>query len=99
MSGYTLEVLNPLGAIEVEQQHAARLDRLEGKTIAQLGNGAWEDQSTLPAVRAALRARVPGLTVIPFDELPRGHEHIDSEVTIDLLVRRGVNGVITGNAA
>lgn len=99
MSGYQLEVLNPLGAIEVEQQHAPRLDTLAGKTIAELGNGAWEDQSTLPAVRAALKARIPGLNIIGFDELPRGHENIDSDATIDLLVQRGVHAVITGNAA
>ena len=99
MSAYVLNLHNPGGAIDIEQQHAARLQSLEGSTLAMLGNGAWEDQTILPAVRAALQARVKNLNVIGFEEWPRGHENIDNDATIDMLVKRGVHGVVTGNAA
>ena len=96
---YELEVLNPSGAFEVMQQHAPRLESLAGRTVAELGNGSWEDQATLPALRAQLLRRIPDLKIIPYTEFPRGAEKIDSEQTIDLLVARGCEAVITGNAA
>lgn len=98
-NAFTLRVHNPMGAIEVMQSHAPRLDTLSGKTIAELGNGSWEDQVILPAVRAALLGRFPDLKIIPYTEFPRGTENIDSDATIELLLKRGVQGLISGNAA
>lgn len=95
----TLKVHNPAGTVELLQAHAPRLDSLNGKILAELGNGSWEDQATLPAVRAALQKRFPDLTIIPFSELPRGTENVDSDATIELLLKRGVQGLISGNAA
>jgi hypothetical protein len=98
-SDFVLRVHNPMGAFEVVQQHAPRLDSLRGKTIGELGNGSWEDQATLPAVRAQLQQRFPDLKIIPYTEFPRGTEHIDRDSTIDMLLERGCEAVITGNAA
>jgi hypothetical protein len=97
--GFTLTVHNPMGAVEVMQTHAPRLDSLNGKVLGELGNGSWEDQATLPAVRAGLKRRFPDLTIIPYTEFPRGTENVDSDATIDLLLKRGVQGLISGNAA
>ncbi|OGA03766.1 MAG: hypothetical protein A3H35_13415 [Betaproteobacteria bacterium RIFCSPLOWO2_02_FULL_62_17] len=70
--GFKLTVLNPMGAFEVAQQHAPRLASLNGRTIGELGNGSWEDQVILPALREQLRRRVPDLRIIPYTEFPRG---------------------------
>ena len=96
---FILQVHNPMGAVEVAQQHAKRLESLHGKTIGELGNGSWEDQATLPAVRAQLQQRFPDLKIIPYTEFPRGTENIDHDSVIDLLQARGCEAVITGNAA
>lgn len=98
-NSFTLKVHNPMGAIEVMQSHAPRLDSLNGKTLGELGNGSWEDQVTLPAVRAALLKRYPDLNIIPYTEFPRGTENVDNDATIELLLKRGVQGLISGNAA
>ncbi len=98
-NGFILRVFNPMGAIEVVQQHAPRLESLHGRTIGELGNGSWEDQVILPALRAQLQKRFPDLKIIPYTEFPRGTENIDRDSTIDLLLKRGCEAVITANAA
>ena len=96
---FRLTVHNPAGAVEVMQMHAPRLESLNGNVLGELGNGSWEDQAVLPAVRKALQKRFPDLTIIPYTEFPRGTENVDSDATIDLLLKRGVQGLISGNAA
>jgi hypothetical protein len=94
-----LEVYNPTGSAELVQLHAPRLDTLAGKTICELWNGSWGGERTFPVVRELLQKRFPGAKFIPFTEFPVGTEHIDNETTIDRVVRRGCQAVITGNAA
>jgi hypothetical protein len=94
-----LSVLNPGGTLEVVQSHATRLGSLAGRTIGELSNGVWEDQRTFEAIRAELMKRLPGTKFVPFSEFPIGSEQIDSEAAIDLLVAKGCDAVITGNAA
>lgn len=94
-----LEVLNPTGVMEVAQPHAPRLKGLEGAVIAELSNGVWDDHRTFPFLRERLQARFPGLRVIPFTEFPIGSEQIDSDRVVDMLVKKGAQAVITGNAA
>ena len=98
-NAFILRVHNPMGASEVIQRHAPRLESLHGRTLGELGNGSWEDQATLPAVRAQLQKRFPDLKIIPYTEFPRGTENIDRDSTIDMLIERGCEAVITGNAA
>ena len=97
--GFNLPVLNPMGAFEVAQQHAPRLASLNGRTIGELGNGSWEDQVILPALREQLQRRFPDLKIIPYTEFPRGTENIDRDSTIELLLERGCEAVITASAA
>ena len=59
----------------------------------------WEDQRTFEKMRAELAKRLPDTKIVPFTEFPIGSELIDSEAAIDLLVSKGCDAVITGNAA
>lgn len=94
----TLKVFNPTGAFEVTQLHAPRLPDLRGKTICELSNGGWEDHRILPAIRELLRKRFPDAKFIPLNEFPIGTENIDKDSTIDMVVKKGCQAVITGMA-
>ena len=93
-----LEVYNPAGNTQAVESHAPRLDTLAGKTICELSNGEWGSQRIFPAVRESLQKRFPDAKIIPFTEFPVGTEKIDNEAAIDMVVQRGGQAVITGNA-
>jgi hypothetical protein len=95
----TLEVYNPAGPFEVTQIHASRLPELNGKTICELSNAIWEDHRTFILIRKLLRERFPDAKFIPFTELPMGSEKIDQQSTVDMVVQKGCEAVIVGNAA
>lgn len=95
----TLEVFDPSGATEVTQLHASRLEALEGKTVALLSNDMWQAHRMLPMMREMLEARYDDITVIPETEFPMGNTAIDKEAVVDMLVERGVDAVIIGNAS
>lgn len=95
----TLKVYNPAGGFEVTQVHAPRLLDLNGKTICELSNGAWESPRTFVFIRELLQKQFADVRLIPFTEFPMGSEQIDKESTIDVLVQKGCQAVITGNAA
>jgi hypothetical protein len=99
MERVTLHVHNPAGSVEVVQSHAARVEELDGRTICELSNGVWEDERTFAKIRESLQRRLPGARIVPFTEFPIGSEQIDNERTIDLLVEKGCQAVIAGNAA
>ena len=98
-SSVSLKVHNPTGVFEVRQMHAPRLSGLNGKTIAELSNGGWQDQRTFEVIRRLITEKFPDAKIIPYSEFPIGSERIDQESTIDLVVARGAEAVITGNAA
>ena len=50
-------------------------------------------------IRRLLKERFPRLNIIPFTEFPTGTEPIDNESTIDRLLEKGCEALITGNAA
>jgi len=95
----TLEVFDPSGATEITQLHAARLRSLEGKTVALLSNDMWQAHRMLPMLRELLESRYQGIKVIPETEFPMGNTLIDKEETVDMLIARGVDAVIIGNAS
>lgn len=95
----TLEVFDPSGATEITRLHAARLGSLEGKTVALLSNDMWQAHRMLPMLRELLEARYGGITVIPETEFPMGNTLIDKEETVDMVVARGADAVIIGNAS
>ena len=98
-SPVSLKVHNPTGVFEVRQMHAPRLPDLNGRTIAELSNGGWQDQRIFAEVRRLITGKFPDVKLLPYSEFPVGSERIDRESTIDMLVARGAEAVITGNAA
>ena len=94
-----LTVYNPTGAIKKTQSHAPRLTELGGKTICELSNGRWEDLRVFALIRELLGKRFPDAKIIPLTEFPVGAEQIVKERTIDLIVEKGCQGLIIGNAA
>lgn len=94
-----LEVFDPTGATEVSVLHAPRLDTLNGKTVALLSDDMWQAHRMLPMIREKLQTVYPDATFIPETEFPMGTRQIDTDETVDLLIERGVDAVIVGNAS
>ena len=95
----TLQVHNPTGLLEVVQSHAARLGDLNGRTIGELSNGLWDDYRTFPFLRKQLQKRFPRLKIVPYTEFPIGSVEIDKDSVTQMLLAKGCEAVITGNAA
>jgi hypothetical protein len=53
----------------------------------------------LPLIREYLETTFPGIEVLPESEFPMGNTAMDRDATADLLVARGVDAVVVGNAA
>lgn len=91
----TFEVYNPSGSIEIKYMFAKRLDTLEGKTIAQVGN-SWEGYRVHPLIEKLLKEKYKNITIIPFGEMP---DYPDMDKVVDAAKAKGVDAVIIGNAA
>ena len=95
----TLEIFDPSGATEISRLHAARLPSLEGKTIAMLSDDMWQSHRMLPLLRELLENQYDNITVIPETEFPMGNTAMDTDAMADMMVQRGVDAVIVGNAS
>lgn len=95
----TLEVFDPSGATEISRLHAKRLPSLDGKTIAMLSDDMWQSHRMLPLLRELLEARYEDITIIPETEFPMGNTAMDTDAAADMMIERGVDGVIVGNAS
>ena len=71
---------------------------LAGKTICELSNDTWQAHRVLPEIRKLLREKYPSAKFIPYTEFPMGNTGIDSEKAADLLVKKGCQAVVIGNA-
>jgi hypothetical protein len=90
----TLEVLNPLGLLEVRQEAAPRLADLHGKTICEIWQtGMWIADETFPIVRELLQARFPDAKFIPYSDFPRG----TTDEYVALVKAKGCDAVLVGN--
>ena len=97
-----LEVFDPSGFTESAELslYAPRLSDLSGKTICELSNGEiWEVDRTFPLIRQMLRNRFPDMKFIPYTEFPVGNREIDIDDIGNLMVAKGCDAVIGGNAA
>ena len=100
------EVLSPLGESTVEVPATVRfLPDLKGKTICEVRNGLFKSEVSFPIIRELLQKRYPDLKVIPYSEFPtqwaQPHtaeilKRVDTAVA--LMVQKGCDAVITGNA-
>ena len=94
-----LHVFDPSGATEITRLHAPRLDSLDNKNIAMLSDDMWQAHRILPMIREYLEANFNGIEVIPETEFPMGSVPMDRDETADMLVERGVDAVVVGNAS
>ena len=53
----------------------------------------------LPLLRELLETRYDNITVIPETEFPMGNTAMDTDAMADMMVQRGVDAVIVGNAS
>ena len=53
----------------------------------------------LPLLKDLLEDRYTDITVLPETDFPMGSRAIDDEAVADMMVARGVDGVIVGNAS
>ena len=95
----SLKVFDPSGATEITQLHATRLDSLANKNVAMLSDDMWQAHRMLPLIQDYLETTYPGIEVIPSAEFPMGNTAMDRDATADLLVDRGIDAVVVGNAA
>jgi len=94
-----LHVYDPSGATEITQLHAKRLASLDNKNIAMISDDMWQAHRVLPMIREYLETHFPGIEVIPETSFPMGSTAIDRDETADMLVERGVDAVVVGNAS
>lgn len=103
----TFHVVSPEGLEAVKQSAAApRLDSLEGKTIGELWNGVFKGDVTFPMIRAMLKEKYPGITIVPYTEFPHAwvsdnparQRELAREIAA-LVQEKGCHAVISGNAA
>jgi hypothetical protein len=95
----TLNVFDPSGAREITRLHAARLDSLNNKNIAMLSDDMWQAHRILPLIREYLESNFPGIEVLPETAFPMGNTAMDRDETTRMLVERGIDAVVVGNAA
>jgi hypothetical protein len=94
-----LEVFNPAGAFEIAQLHATRLDNLDGKTICEVWNDAWEGERTFPLIRELLQKQFPTAKIIPYSEVVEGEKAIQNlKYVAQQVQEKGCEAAIVGNA-
>ena len=98
ISGVSLEVYDPSGAIETTEVYAPRLASLNGKTICLLSNFRWESDRTFSVIQELLQRRFPDVNVIPYTEFPRIYG-VEADVLSKWLREKGCDGAVVGNAA
>jgi ABC-type amino acid transport substrate-binding protein len=96
-----LEVFIPTGvALDSNKySYARRLPDLNGKTIGEISNDAWEYDRVFPLIRELLKQRYPDIKIVPYTEFPSGSNNItDNEELADLVLAKGCDAMIGASA-
>ncbi len=101
----SLSVISPIGAEAVEQKNLAkRLDTLNGKVVAEVWNEDFKGDIMFPIYRELLKERFPGVTIVPYTDIPRaslkGTPSYQKEVLDSIMAAlkaKGADAIITGN--
>ena len=98
--GITLSVYDPSGSVAITQQFTERLDTLDGKTIAFLGNGMWEEERCFELLEKLMKEAYPNTTIITADNFPRHSDKLTAAKNgiPEKMKELGVDGAIIGNA-
>ena len=59
----------------------------------------WQAHRILPLIREYLESNFPGIEVLPETAFPMGNTAMDRDETTRMLVERGIDAVVVGNAA
>lgn len=94
----TLSVYNPTGAFQITQAFSPRLSDLNGKTVCEVGNAAWQVDRTFPLITSLLQKQFPAVKVIGHDQLPTLLIQQDIAGLEDAIKAKGCQAVIVGNA-
>ena len=95
-----LRVSDPTGILETSVLHADRLDTLQGKTICELSNGAWQFDRIFPYVREQLKKQFPTVNILPYNEVIGSRAELENlDHVIRVLKEKGCQAVIVGMAA
>ena len=88
------------GAHEILSLFAARLGDLNGKTIAGLAADPtkWQTHRTFPYIFEQIKAKYPGVIIIPQTEFTMG-TGINDDAVVKQVKDRKVDACIVGNAA
>lgn len=101
------EVVSPAGGEAIAQKGIApRLADLNGKTVGEIWNGVFKGEQTFPVLREQLKARFPGINIIPYTEFPHlyggdnpaAQKKLAAEIAA-LAIAKGCDAVISGNGA
>ena len=95
-----LTVYDINGAHEILALFAERLGDLNGKTIAGLAADPtkWQTHRTFPYIFEQIKAKYPGVTIIPQTEFTMG-TGINADSVAEAVKARGADGCVVGNAA
>ena len=100
-----LSVVSPEGASVTQKRGGARrLDTLAGKTVCEAWNGGFKGDFMFPVYREMLKARYPGVKIIPYSEFPAAtlsgspahQREVDAKI-LALLREKGCDALISGN--
>ena len=95
-----LKVYDPTGNVVITQEFAPRLDTLDGKTIAFVGNDMWEEDRTFALLKELMEEKYSNITIIGPENFPRHTQDItkDKNGLPEMMQERNVDAVIVGNA-
>lgn len=98
--GITLSVYDPSGTVEITQTYADRLDTLEGKTIAFVGNSMWEEDRTFDLIGQLIQEKYDNVVIVDQDNFPRHSDDLTKEDNgvAETMLEMGVDAAIVGNA-
>ena len=100
-------VVSPAGVDTVKRVCAApRLDTLNGRTIGEVWNGVFKGDVTFGIVRKLLKARYPGVEIVPYTAFPHApgsdnparQRELAREIAA-LAKEKGCHAIISGNGA
>ena len=91
-------VVSPLGEDTAEMiEMVPRLDTLSDKTVCLVSNSAFKVNITMPAIAKALQENHPGLTIVPYTELPTAYSGARWQAMPGEFRSKGCDAVISGN--
>jgi len=101
----TVEVFSPVGAeVVTKGKSAPRLETLDGKTVGETWNDDFKGDFMFPVYRELLRARFPGIRIIPYTEFPASpwkgtpeHQREVARHIAKIAKDKGCDALISGN--